>query len=88
MALELGHASFSSIKWMAKRGLLGNVSKAVAGLQDCPKCGTCQYAKQARRSTGTKVTQIRAGKEGGLQDSITEPGQGTAIDQFEVPKRG
>jgi len=44
---KLVHASSSIIKWMAKRGLLGNASKAIAELQDYPKCGTCQYAKQA-----------------------------------------
>jgi hypothetical protein len=85
---RLGHVAASVVKWMAQRGLLGSESKIIAATKDLPKCGTCQYAKQARRSTETTVTRMRDGKEGALKDSITEPGQGTAIDQFEVIKRG
>jgi len=44
---RLGHASSVVVKWMANRGLLGDQSKAIAGVIDLPKCGTCQYAKQA-----------------------------------------
>jgi len=59
---KLGHASSSIIKWMAKIGLLDNASKAIDELQDYLKCETCQYAKQARRSTETKVTLVKAWK--------------------------
>ena len=85
---RLGHTSPRVIKWLASSGILGDQAKSLGTLDDLPKCGTCQYAKQGRRPTGATTTTPKEGKEGGLKTNITEPGQGTATDQFEVVKKG
>ena len=84
---RLGHLAMPSLKWLARHGFLGVTAKSLATASE-PMCGTCQYAKQTRIPSGATVTRVREEKEGGLKANQLEPGDGTAIDQFEVVKKG
>ena len=85
---RLGHPGMGIIRWLAGRKMLGKFSDRLTKIQDCPKCGTCQYGKQTRRPTGTTKTTNRPDKIGGVIANKLEPGQEIACDQFEVKKRG
>ena len=84
---RLGHLAMPVIQWMGRCGLLGPACKTMDN-SEIPMCGTCNYAKQARKPSGVTRTEVRSEKEGGLKQDMLEPGQGTAVDQFEVVKRG
>ena len=85
---RLGHLAMDSIQWLAKTGALGKHASVYLAKCDKQLCGTCLYAKQTRRPTGVTRTEVRQDKEGGMKREMLEPGDGTAIDQFEVVKRG
>ena len=55
----------ATMRWLANRNSLGRFSGKVAKAQDCPKCGTCQCAKQTRKPVGTTRTEVRPDKIGG-----------------------
>ena len=85
---RLGHLAMDSVRWLAKHGALGAKIPTEILRAQAPLCATCQYAKQVRTSTGATRTEQRAEKELSLKDNVTEPGELTAIDQFEVIKKG
>ena len=85
---RLGHPGMGIIRWLAGRKMLGKFSDRLTKVQDCPKCGTCQYGKQTRKPIGTTRTENCEEKIGGVIANKLEPGQEVAVDQFEVKKRG
>ena len=42
----LGHQGMAVIQWLSNQKLLGQFSNQIGKIQDCPKCGMCQYSKQ------------------------------------------
>ena len=85
---RLGHLAMDTVKWLARHGALGAQIPSAIFKAQAPLCATCQYAKQVRKPTGTTRTEVRAKKELALKENVTEPGQLTAVDQFEVMKKG
>ena len=85
---RLGHPPMALLCWLARRNLLGPLSKRIARTQDCPMCGTCQYGKQTRKSEGTTKSTVRPNKIGGVIEGKLEPGDEIAADQFETRQRG
>ena len=55
----IGHPKMGYVKWLARRGLLGQFRKYVLQVkdEDHPKCASCQYGKQVRTASGAKRTQ-------------------------------
>ena len=76
------------IQDLANHGVLGPHKVGLGTTTDIPMCGTCQYAKQTRRKTGATQTKRVPSREGALKQDILDPGDGTAVDQFEVIKKG
>lgn len=85
---RLGHPSMAVVKWLGKQGLLGKWGNKFFSQTEEPKCSTCQYGKQVRRSTGSTHTRLRPEAVGGIQHGKLNPGDEVAADQFEVTKRG
>ena len=74
------------VKWLARRGLLGQHSSKIKEVQDLdhPKCASCNYGKQVRTPTKATSTQATPAQTGVLKQEKLEPGDGVAVDQFIV----
>ena len=83
---KLGHPGVKVLKWLAERGLLGNLKNKIAKMADTPLCATCQYGKQTRKPAGHTRTVERPESIGGIKHDKLEPGNERAADQFEVKK--
>jgi hypothetical protein len=67
---KLNHIGFGHVKWLASKGYLGNKTKlAFNKLEqfELPKCATCQFGKQERRSTPERMS-----KKAKAEDIIAE----------------
>ena len=63
---KLGHPGMAFVKFMARRGFLGQHSAKIKNVQDLdhPKCASCNYGKQVRspsKATSTKARPERTG---------------------------
>ena len=81
---KLNHVGYSSIRWLATQGYLGNAAKVIAKVldDDVPVCATCQYGKQTRTGAGAIRHQAVPEKIKALSKHVTKPGDLVAIDQY------
>ena len=81
---KLSHLGYSHIRWLAKRGLLGNKAARLMNAEekDMPLCATCMYGKQKKRPDGTTTTSKKPDKIGALKRKVLAPGQVVAVDHI------
>ena len=84
---QLGHVSFSLLKWIAREGYLGADAAHMASA-DTPLCASCQYGKGKCLPTHGVKQQANPDVEGALKDGVLQPGQVVAMDQYETSTKG
>ena len=89
---KLNHLGYSHIRWLAKRGLLGNKAMRLMDVADkeLPLCATCLYGKQKKRAAGTVESRKKPDRIGALKKRVLAPGQVVAVDHYTqtTPGRG
>ena len=63
---KLNHIGFSHIRWLASKGYLGTKSKAAFSKLEAfeePKCATCIFGKQERKSTPERMANVSKPKD-------------------------
>jgi hypothetical protein len=87
---KLGHPGMAFVKFMARRGFLGQHSAKIKEVQDLdhPKCASCNYGEQVRSPSKATSTKERPQRTGVLKQEKLEPGDGGAVDQFVVRQGG
>ena len=86
---RLGHASFTTIQFLMRSGILGKSQRSkllhtqVGKLVSPPRCAACQYAKAKRRSVPSQRTHSKIQPvSGGLKKDQLFPGQEVSVDHF------
>ena len=90
---RLGHLNFEAIQLVLRSGALATSEGAkilhrAASKCAHPRCASCQFGKQKRRPTPSKVARPVASNEGAIKQEDLLPGQRVSVDHFICHTKG
>jgi hypothetical protein len=80
---KLGHVGFSTIKWLGRQGISGNLGKKMGQDQvNIPMCAACQIGNQEHNPKAGSMQVKDKSVEGALKRNKLEPGELLFSDKY------